>query len=383
MDRLNQLLALVTNNMSRLICIISVALLFIAEPAVAKFRGPISGFIETSDGRNLTDVVVLLKCSAQGIQRNVTSESETRIVETGKRFRILWIAPAAGGCSVRAADEFKVDLGVIKLEPYLDVLSQKPSTAVVSRGRPWPFSLLYTHLGHAYSDFALVHPAKNRPALAKYADPLFDIFERSVAALPTSMHDDNPSITKLRQRLADYQLATGWQAPNDRAGFTASIQAGDLDSVRTLIDAGVDLDAWDSQGNSLLHIAAVENHPEIITLLLDAGADIDRQRWGSGDTPVLEAVQHHNDEVTLLLLKRGADRTRRHQECSRSSAHYYGVLCRSQVCAQRAGRAESVTTHLELGADPQAKDADGIAAVDKAQAKGHDKIAELLSALVK
>jgi ankyrin repeat protein len=153
--------------------------------------------------------------------------------------------------------------------------------------------------------------------------------------------------------------------------------------VRTLIDAGVDLDAWDSQGNSLLHIAAVENHPEIITLLLDAGADIDRQRWGSGDTPVLEAVQHHNDEVTLLLLKRGADRTRRHQECSRSSAHYYGVLCRSQVCAQRAGRAESVTTHLELGADPQAKDADGIAAVDKAQAKGHDKIAELLSALVK
>jgi ankyrin repeat protein len=441
--------------MSRLIGIVSVALLVIAGSADAKFRGPISGVIETSDGRSLTDVVVQLKCSAQGIQGNVTSELETRIVETGKRFRILWAwagwAPARGGCNVqvhhplyvsavlRAADGFTVDLGVIKLEPYLDVLRQQPSTAVVSPSRPWPFSLLYTHIRHAYSDFALVHPANNRHALAKYADPLVDIFERSVAQLPTSLHDDNPSITKLRQRLVDYQLATGGQASNDHAGLTAYIQAGDMDGVRTLISMGVDLNAWDTEGNSPLHIAAVENHPELITLLLNAGAEIDRQRWGSGDTPLLEAVQHHSDAATLLLLERGADptyaawrgpplqsavsqnarmpiidaliahgaiknvREPRHLIvvffAAARSKHKGPTIRRfvdagipvdlrderqqtALMLAAWAGRAESVATLLELGADPHAKDADGITAIDKAQARGHVKVAELLSSLV-
>ena len=447
--------SLSVSDMSRLIGIVSVALLVIAGSAAAKFRGPISGVIETSDGRNLTDVVVQLRCSTQAIHGTVTSEIETRIVETGKRFRIRWawagLVPAAGGCNVqahhplyvsaemRAADEFSVDLGVIKLEPYLDVLSQQPSTMVVSRSQPWPFSLLYTHIHHAYSDFALVHPAKNRHALAKYADPLFDFFERSVAQLPTSLHDDNPSITKLRQRLADYQLATSWQASNDRAGLTASIQAGDMDAVRTLINTGVDLNAWDAQGNSPLHIAAVENNPDLIALLLNAGAEIDRQRWGSGDTPLLEAVQHHSDEATLLLLERGADPTYAAWrgpplqsavsqnaralvidaliahgaiKNARESRHIIAVFftaARTQhkgptirrlvdagisvdvrderqqtalMLAAWTGRAESVTTLLELGADPHAKDADGITATDKAQTRGHDKIAELLSALV-
>jgi ankyrin repeat protein len=172
--------------------------------------------------------------------------------------------------------------------------------------------------------------------------------------------------------------------------------------------------------------------------LLDAGANIDRQCWGSGDTPLLEAVQHHNDEVTLLLLKRGADptygawrgpalqsavsqnarmpildaliahgaiknaRDPRHIStvffAAARSAHKGPTIRRlvdagisvelrderqqtALMLAAWAGRAESVTTLLELGADPHAKDADGIAAVDKAPAKGHDKIAELLSAL--
>jgi hypothetical protein len=94
-------LTLVANNMSRLIGIVSVALLVIAGPAIAKFRGPISGVIETNDGRSLTDVVVQLKCYAQGIQGTATSEIESRIVETGKRFRILWawvgLVPATSG----------------------------------------------------------------------------------------------------------------------------------------------------------------------------------------------------------------------------------------------------------------------------------------------
>jgi hypothetical protein len=51
------------------------------------------------------------------------------------------------------------------------------------------------------------------------------------------------------------------------------------------------------------------------------------------------------------------------------------------MLAAWAGRAESVTTLLELGADPHAKDADGVTAMDKAQEKGHTRIAELLSAL--
>ena len=337
--------------MNRLIGIVCVALLIIAGPSEAKFRGPISGVVETSDGRSLTDVVVQLKCSAQGIQRNVTSESETRIVETGKRFRVLWawagLAPAAGGCrvqvhhplyvsaTVRAADDFTIDLGVIELEPYLDVLSQQPNTAVVSPSRPWPFSLLYTHLRHAYSDFALVHPAKNRP--------------------------------------------------------------------------------------------------EIITLLLNAGADIDRQRWGSGDTPLLEALQHRSDAATLLLLERDTDpayaawrgpplRSALSQNArmpiiealiahgaiknAREPRHIIAVFFAAATSAHRGptlrrlvdagisvdvrgerqqtalmlaawtGRTESITTFLELGADPHAKDADGITAMDKAQVKGHDKIAQ-------
>lgn len=437
--------------MHKLICIVACTLLLSAAEASAALRGPISGVVETSDKRALNDVVVSLRCSAYGINSVRTSEVETRFVNTGEKFRVAWawagLAPAPGGCvvqvhhplyataTVRVPDEFSVDLGVTELVPYLDVANNKPDSAATSRSQPWPFPLLLRHLDHSYNDFALAHPSKNRKMLAKYAEPLEELFERSVALLPTSLHDDNPSITKLRERLMDYQRVTGWQIPADRIELSSLAQAGDIGGVRALLDAGADPNTWNADGNSPLHIAALANNVELIEVLLDAGADIDRPRWSSGDSPLLEAVQYHREAATLLLLERGADPTYAAWrgpallsavsqnartpivealiahgaiENARESDDLVRILFAAArdkgkgatirrlvgagipvdlrhdngqtalMLAAWMGRIESVRTLIDLGADVSAKDLAGATAVEKARARGHDNIVDLL-----
>ena len=99
---------------------------------------------------------------------------------------------------------------------------------------------------------------------------------------------------------------------SDASGLRDAIVDGDADSVRTLVEAGVNVDAKAAGGESILAAAIIyQNDPEIVRILVDAGADLDaKDNYG---IPVLfEAISPHDwgpeaKEILQILVDAGAD----------------------------------------------------------------------------
>ena len=105
---------------------------------------------------------------------------------------------------------------------------------------------------------------------------------------------------------------------NPTPGWTelhSAAQAGDVDTVRSLLERGADPNARESGDNTYpLHWAAANRHLEIVRALLDAGGDV----HGIGDVHGLDVIGwatfYHPDggapgdqpEVAALLVERGA-----------------------------------------------------------------------------
>ena len=77
-----------------------------------------------------------------------------------------------------------------------------------------------------------------------------------------------------------------------------------LEAARTAMDAGGDVNAVDSAGNSALHIAASRRLDTVVQLLADSGADLDALN-GQGETPLARARGRGDDDnSTVELLRR-------------------------------------------------------------------------------
>ena len=84
---------------------------------------------------------------------------------------------------------------------------------------------------------------------------------------------------------------------------------GDIRRVRELLDAGVDPNIKDDEGDSALIMATIRSKIDVIRLLLDRGAD---PNIGDedGETPLMRASYRNtrdNKDIIKLLLERGAD----------------------------------------------------------------------------
>ena len=110
-------------------------------------------------------------------------------------------------------------------------------------------------------------------------------------------------------------LLGGKANPNQRNRFgdtpllLASLK-GDLDSVRTLVAAGADINP---RGWTPLIYAATGGHDDVLTFLLQRGADIDAAS-PNGTTALMMAVREHHLDTARLLIGRGADVNRRNQD---------------------------------------------------------------------
>jgi len=87
--------------------------------------------------------------------------------------------------------------------------------------------------------------------------------------------------------------------------MTCAAKAGDLDSIKTLIKQGANLnEPSDYDGKTSLHLACAEGHSEVVQLLLKNGASA-YVRDRRGRTPLFEAIRNKRYMVVRYLLANG------------------------------------------------------------------------------
>ncbi|XP_066585055.1 uncharacterized protein [Prorops nasuta] len=84
--------------------------------------------------------------------------------------------------------------------------------------------------------------------------------------------------------------------------------ASEINRVVQLLDAGINVNSWDSQGskNTPLHWAACYGSKEIIVCLIERGADVNAEN-GCGATPLHDAVNRGDISICQELLQAGAN----------------------------------------------------------------------------
>lgn len=79
-----------------------------------------------------------------------------------------------------------------------------------------------------------------------------------------------------------------------------------IESVKRLINVGVDLNEQDNDGTTPLTWAASNSYIQIIKLLVNAGADLNIQN-NKGQTSLIIAAAYASIEAIVLLIDGGAD----------------------------------------------------------------------------
>jgi len=169
---------------------------------------------------------------------------------------------------------------------------------------------------------------------------------------------------------------------------------GDIETVRGLLDSGVDPSAANpTEGHTALHYAAWYGSTEMVELLLERGAHPNARTRPWGATPLYLAVPR--PDVVELLLERGADPNQTLRKGGRDEAgvvnrmgrlYYWYYMQQSYEVAgdtplHRAARWESgfdcVRPLLEHGADPNAQNADGRTPLHVGAASPHDSTVQM------
>ena len=147
------------------------------------------------------------------------------------------------------------------------------------------------------------------------------------------------------------------------------LKAGDLETARTLIAEGADVDAPQGDGATALHWAAHRNDLDAATLLIEAGADVNTANT-LGATPLWLAAVNGSASMVERLLESGANP---------NVSLKMGET--PLMTAARSGDVETVERLLEHGADVNAVEHErGQTALMWAVAQQHADIARVLIA---
>lgn len=83
-------------------------------------------------------------------------------------------------------------------------------------------------------------------------------------------------------------------------------RAGKTEDLLGLIDQGIPVNLTNPKGDSLLILAAYNDHADLVDGLITRDADVDRMN-DRGQTALSCAVFRQNEQITTALLKAGAD----------------------------------------------------------------------------
>ena len=86
----------------------------------------------------------------------------------------------------------------------------------------------------------------------------------------------------------------------DAMGLCWAAYQGDLNEIRRLVAAGVELNEMDYDGRTCLHLAAAENKMAVVKFLVSKNVNLTpKDRWNN--TPIDEAKRSgHTDMVNFL-----------------------------------------------------------------------------------
>jgi ankyrin repeat protein len=217
------------------------------------------------------------------------------------------------------------------------------------------------------------------------------------------LHDDSPSgdVPVLSPDVLD---AASFEpsrrpVPDSAKILLRAASRGQLETVRTLVLSGVNVDSRSKYGNTPLMRAAYKGHMKVTEFLLDSGADVNAQNM-YGNTSLLVTVSSGHSEMVEYLLSRGADPQIRNIDGNAplTVAAVDGKVLLAQLLlrseadvnvtnnwsdtplmkASDTGHAPVVKLLLEFGADPNAMNKFGNTALMKAGYKGYTRIGRRL-----
>jgi len=218
---------------------------------------------------------------------------------------------------------------------------------------------------------------------------------KDAATISSAIHlaADTGDLAKLKSLI---EAGADVNAKEEKGGRTPLFVAGDSEVARFLIAQGANVNATDKAGWTPLHSACFNGNKNKVELLLAKGADINA-KGNNGETPLyLAFVLRHRDLVELLLTK-GADvnakgpegvtllhMARDVQIATLLLAHGADVNAKGRQggtplhAASRLGLRDNAELLIAKGADVNARNDNGQTALAVATAQGHEDVVELL-----
>ncbi|KAJ3225977.1 hypothetical protein HK099_005802 [Clydaea vesicula] len=173
----------------------------------------------------------------------------------------------------------------------------------------------------------------------------------------------------------------------------------DLESVKALINAGINIHQRDNADCTALHESCLNGHLEIVKCLVQAGADVNSV-GDNKDTPLHDACANHHFEVVQFLLENGASTSLRNddqetpydvatdkriimylkkwQESLKKvlTKDMNGLTPLHHACAN--GELGKVKEYINMGANVNGQDNAGWTPLHEASLNGHHEVVEYL-----
>ena len=157
--------------------------------------------------------------------------------------------------------------------------------------------------------------------------------------------------------------------PNGGRPIVIAGEQGQLEVVRVLLNAGVDVNSASANGRTVLYGAALSGHVEVVRALLAAGANVDQGRLDGGWTPLMSGAEYGHVEIVEALMEAGA-------ELERTAVDGMTAL----FWAAAKGHPEVVRVLLEGGANLHHRGPAGVSALSIARSIGENQdVVDLLA----